>query len=86
MRPIPGMLAGVVPLVLRVSPESSVAAFCAHVDARIREALQHQRFPVHALERQTRGGLAVPAERVSVNFVPGKTALDLVGLEASAGP
>ena len=54
------MVAGVVPLVLRVSPGSAVAGFCEHVDTRIREALQHQRFPVQALERKAdsaaRGG------------------------------
>ena len=49
---VPGMVAGVVPLVLKVSPGSAVADFCEHVDTRIREALQHQRFPVHALERK----------------------------------
>ena len=49
----PGLVAGVVPLVLTVSPGSTVADFCEHVDRRIREALQHQRFPVHALERKT---------------------------------
>ncbi|KQH77424.1 non-ribosomal peptide synthetase [Mycobacterium gordonae] len=80
---IPGMMAGVVPLVLSAFPHSSVADFCAHVDERIREAVRHQRFPVYALGRESRGGLAPPAERVSVNFVPGKTALDFAGLEAS---
>jgi hypothetical protein len=40
---LPGMVAGVVPLVLQVSPRTSVADFCVHVDTRIREALQHQR-------------------------------------------
>ena len=34
---MPGMFAGVVPLVVRVSPESAVADFCEHVDTRIRE-------------------------------------------------
>ncbi|EUA32934.1 condensation domain protein [Mycobacterium xenopi 4042] len=41
----PGMVSGFVPLVLTVSPGSTVAGFCEHVDTRIREALQHQRFP-----------------------------------------
>ena len=68
---LPGMVSGVVPLVLRVSPESTVADFCEHVDTRIREALQHQRFPVHALERKAhRRGPGQPADRVSVNFMP----------------
>ncbi len=53
-RTFPGMVAGVVPLVMKVSPESTVADFCQHVDTRIREALQHQRFPVQALERKVR--------------------------------
>ena len=47
---LPGMVAGVVPLVLKASPESTVADFCQHVDTRIRELLRHQRFPVHVLE------------------------------------
>ena len=75
---LPGMLAGVVPLVLKASPESTVADFCQHVDTRIREALQHQRFPVHALERES--GLRGPtqaANRVAVNFLPSRLTLDL---------
>ena len=82
---LPGMVAGVVPLVLRVSPESSVADFCQHVDARIREALQHQRFPVQALERKARfRGQGQPAQRVSVNFLPSVITLDFGGVTASA--
>ena len=73
------------PLVLRVSPESSVADFCQHVDARIREALQHQRFPVQALERKARfRGQGQPAQRVSVNFLPSVITLDFGGVTASA--
>src|SRR5271156_2986572 len=79
---LPGMVAGVVPLVLRVSPGSSVADFCQHADARIREALQHQRYPVHALERKSRG--SEPASRVSINFMPSKMTMDFAGVEASA--
>ena len=77
---LPGMFAGVVPLVLKASPESTVADFCQHVDSRIREALQHQRFPVHALEGD--GGLRGPRQasnRVAVNFIPGRLTLDLAG-------
>src|ERR1700719_1476450 len=67
---LPGMVAGVVPLVLRVSPGSTVAVFCEHVDTRLREALQHQRFPVHALERKPRfRAPGRPSDRVSVNFL-----------------
>ena len=82
---LPGMLSGVVPLVLTVSPESTIAGFCQHVDARIREALQHQRYPVHALERKANPrGLEQPADRVSVNFMPSKMSIDFAGVAASA--
>ena len=71
---LPGMVSGVVPLVLRVSPGSTVAGFCEHVDTRIREALQHQRFPVQALERKAHPhGPRVAAHRISVNFLPSST-------------
>jgi amino acid adenylation domain-containing protein/non-ribosomal peptide synthase protein (TIGR01720 family) len=79
------MVSGVVPLVLRVSPGSTVAGFCEHVDTRIREALQHQRFPVHALERKAHPrGPEQLSDRVSVNFMPSKMTLDFAGVEASA--
>jgi amino acid adenylation domain-containing protein/thioester reductase-like protein len=86
---LPAMVAGVVPLVLTISPGSSIASFCHYVDGRIREALRHQRFPVHVLERKAhQRGLASdpwrPAERVSVNFQPAKITLELGGLEGSA--
>nr|WP_282100935.1 AMP-binding protein [Mycobacterium sp. SM1] len=80
---IPGMVAGIVPLPLRVTPESTVAGFCKHVDARIREVLEHQRFPVQALERKS--GLhdpGKPAERVRVNFLPAAFNLDFGGVPA----
>ncbi|WP_141119924.1 non-ribosomal peptide synthetase, partial [Mycobacterium malmoense] len=80
---LPGMLAGVVPLVLRLSAELTVAEFCRQVDARVREAVEHQRFPVQALERKARGP-AGPAERVSVNFVPSAFTLPFGGVTASA--
>jgi amino acid adenylation domain-containing protein/non-ribosomal peptide synthase protein (TIGR01720 family) len=82
---LPGMLAGVVPLVLDISPESTVADFCEHVDTRIREALQHQRFPVQALERKAHArGPGEPAGRVSVDFFPTAFTLDFGGFAASA--
>ncbi|MGV0714048.1 amino acid adenylation domain-containing protein [Mycolicibacterium sp. XJ662] len=82
---VPGMVSGVVPLVLRVSPESTAAQFCEYVDVRIREALQHQRFPVYALERKSRSrGEGQPGHRVSVNFMPSALTLDFAGVEASA--
>ena len=82
---LPGMFAGVVPLVLKTPPESTVAEFCQHVDSRIRELLQHQRFPVHTLEAD--GGLGGPRQasnRVAVNFIPGRLTLDLAGAPATA--
>jgi glycopeptidolipid biosynthesis protein len=79
---LPAMLAGVVPLVLSTSPESTVADFVAHVDIRIRELLQHQRFPVHALEGV--GGARQGASRVGVNFIPSRLTLNLAGAPAHA--
>src|SRR6202021_2109990 len=82
---LPGMVSGAVPLVLKVSPGATVAGFCEHVDTRIREALQHQRFPVHALERKAHArGPERPANRVSVNFMPSKMTMDFAGVGASA--
>jgi nonribosomal peptide synthetase DhbF len=82
---LPGMLAGVVPLVLKASPDSTVADFCQHVDTRIRELLQHQRFPVHVLEGGD--GLRDPRQasnRVAVNFLPSRLTLNLGGVPATA--
>ena len=85
LRTFPGMVAGVVPLVLKVSPGSTVADFCEHVDTRIREAVEHQRFPVQALERKMqRRGPGQPADRVTVNFVPAGFTLPFGGVTASA--
>ncbi|WP_155770893.1 non-ribosomal peptide synthetase, partial [Mycobacterium colombiense] len=82
---LPGMVAGVVPLVLKASPESLVADFCKHVDTRIREAVKHQRFPVHLLEGDGDGrGLGRAANRVVLNFVPARLTLDLGGVPATA--
>uniref|UniRef100_UPI002601CB5D condensation domain-containing protein n=1 Tax=Mycobacterium sp. TaxID=1785 RepID=UPI002601CB5D len=83
LKTLPGMVAGVVPLVLSVSPQSTVAALCKHVEMRIDEAIQHQRFPVHALERKVHG-LAKPPERVSVNFIPSAFTLPFGAVTASA--
>jgi amino acid adenylation domain-containing protein/non-ribosomal peptide synthase protein (TIGR01720 family) len=85
LKTLPGMVAGFVPVLLRVSPESTVAGFCQHVDTRIQEALQHQRFPVYALEQKTRtGGLGQPSDRVSVSFLPSAFTLSFAGAAASA--
>ena len=82
---LPGMVAGGVPLVLRVSPGSTVADFCEYVDTRIREAVQHQRFPVHALERKAHPrGPGQLADRVTVNFIPAGFTLPFGGVTASA--
>nr|WP_308292924.1 AMP-binding protein [Mycobacterium nebraskense] len=78
---LPGMFAGVVPLVLSTSPTSTVADFCKHVDIRIRELLHHQRFPVHTLESD---GLRQAATRVGINFIPMRLTLDLAGSPATA--
>jgi Condensation domain len=83
---LPAMVAGVVPLGLDVSPESTVADFCANVDGRIQEALQHQRFPVEALERKSRPrglGAAAVAERVVIDFLPSAFALPFGGAAAT---
>ena len=85
LKTLPGMVAGVVPLVLSVSPDSTVADFCEYVDTRIREALQHQRFPVRALERRTRwSGPLHSSDRVTVNFLPSIFSLEFGGVAASA--
>ena len=82
---VPGMTSGVVPLVLKAAPGSTVAGFCEHVDTRIREALRHQRFPVHALENtaQLRGSRQV-SNRVAVNFIPTTHLADLAGSAVTA--
>ncbi|MGE2721052.1 amino acid adenylation domain-containing protein, partial [Mycolicibacterium celeriflavum] len=78
---VPGMISGVVPLVFKTSPQSSIASFCKHVDAKLRGALEHQRFPVQALEDTAR--YRTP-HRVVVNFIPPAYQADLAGSPASA--
>ncbi|MBO0675927.1 amino acid adenylation domain-containing protein [Mycolicibacterium sp. S2-37] len=80
---LPGMVAGVTPLVLSVSAHSTVAAFCEHTHRRIREALEHQRFPVYALERRT-GRSDQRADRLVIDFLPHAFSLDFGGVTASA--
>nr|WP_327533124.1 non-ribosomal peptide synthetase [uncultured Mycolicibacterium sp.] len=82
---LPAMLAGVAPLVLKSPPEATVGEFLQHVDARIRELLQHQRFPVHILDGE--GGVRGPRQasnRVAVNFIPSRLTLDLAGVPVTA--
>ena len=82
---LPGMIAGVVPLVLTVPPEASAADFCQHADTRIREALKHQRFPVSNLEGG--GDIGVRrrvSNRVVLNFVPARLSFDFAGLKGIA--
>ncbi len=68
---VPGMITGFVPLVLKASPGSTIAGFCEHVDSRLREALQHQRFPVHAIENNAHlRGAGQASNRVIVNYIP----------------
>ncbi len=78
LKTLPGMVAGLVPLVLRTPAHATVGDFCRHVDVQMREALQHQRFPVHALERGTQ------TSRLSINFFPAAFTLDFGGAPASA--
>ena len=79
LKTLPGMAAGLVPLVLRTPAESSVRDFCEQVDTRIQEAVRHQRFPVHSLERG-----AQSANRMVINFFPAAFSLDFGGAPASA--
>ncbi|WP_197506631.1 amino acid adenylation domain-containing protein, partial [Mycobacterium sp. E136] len=68
---VPGLVSDVVPLVLKTPANTSVASFCRHVNTQIREALQHQLFPVQSLEggpRVHNSGRA--SNRVVVNFIP----------------
>ncbi|MGV0816178.1 condensation domain-containing protein, partial [Mycolicibacterium boenickei] len=82
---LPGMVAGVVPLVLKTTPQASMADFCEQVDGQIREAVQHQRFPVQVLERKARFlGAGKLSNRVSVNFLPSTFTLDFGGAAATA--
>ena len=81
---VPGMITGVVPLVLKASPESAVAGFCKHVDTRLREALQHQRFPVQAMENKARlRGSGQASNRVVVNYIPTAQLSDFAGSAGS---
>ncbi len=68
---VPGMISGFVPLILQASPGSAVASFCQLVDTRMREALQHQRFPVHSIDyKASLRGSGQASNRVVVNFIP----------------
>ena len=81
---LPGMLSGVLPLVVDTPPGSTVAAFCQHVDARIRELLIHQRFPIRTLENAGFRGLRPPPNRLAVNFIPARLTLDFGAVRATA--
>ncbi|MGW4096206.1 condensation domain-containing protein, partial [Mycobacterium sp. NPDC004974] len=68
---VPGMVSGVVPLMLDMSPQSTVAGLCEHVDRRFRGALDHQRFPLRAIENKSRfRGTGQPSARPAINFIP----------------
>src|SRR3984885_6173139 len=82
---VPGMITGFVPLVLKASPGSTVASFYEHVDTRLREALQHQRFPVHELENKARlRNAAQMTNRAIINFIPTAHLANLTGATATA--
>jgi nonribosomal peptide synthetase DhbF len=84
VKTVPGMISGVVPLVLKTSPGSTVAGFCKHVDTRMRQALQHQRFPVHAIEHKARlHSSGEASNRVVVNFIPTTRLADFAGAAGS---
>ena len=71
------------PLVRKPPATGNVAEFCRHVDVRIRELLLHRRFPVHTLEG-AQYGFGHGANRVAVNFIPGRLTLDLAGTPVTA--
>ncbi|MDO3635495.1 AMP-binding protein, partial [Mycolicibacterium arseniciresistens] len=79
---LPGMLAGIVPLVLKTAPGSTVADFCRQVDTRTRELLRHQQFPVETLDGDANSRQA--RNRVVVNFVPARLTMDFAGATATA--
>ncbi|MEB3983681.1 AMP-binding protein, partial [Mycobacterium sp. 663a-19] len=82
---VPGMISGMVPLVLKASPRATVAGFCEHVDAQIRKALQHQRFPVRTIANEASfRGFDQASNRVVVNFIPTTHMADLGGSAVSA--
>ena len=62
------------PLSLSTLATDTVAGFCRQVDVRIREALQHQRFPVQVLgARNHPAGTRQALNRVIVDFLPSTT-------------
>ncbi|WP_159058711.1 amino acid adenylation domain-containing protein [Streptomyces caeruleatus] len=70
-RRTPGMTANVVPLRLRVTPDSDLAGLAREASREIRQALRHQRYRYEDLQRDLRWlrsgtGLAAP----SVNVLP----------------
>ena len=82
---LPGMFAGVVPLVLASPPRASVADFSRHVDRRIRELMKHQRFPVLDLERSNgHHGVCSDDALGSFNFIPSRLTLNLGDAPATA--
>ncbi|WP_156765459.1 condensation domain-containing protein, partial [Mycobacterium sp. 1245852.3] len=80
---VPGMITGFVPLVLKASPGSSVASFCEHVDTRLREALHHQRFPVHLIENRRLRGSTQRSNRIILNFIPTTNLANIAGATVS---
>ncbi|MGW9181599.1 non-ribosomal peptide synthetase, partial [Agromyces sp. NPDC055658] len=59
------------PLIVDMSPQSTVAALCEHVDQQFRDALRHQRFPLRAIENKSRfQGSGQPSARPAINFIP----------------
>ncbi len=80
---VPGMISGVVPLIVDMSARSTVVDLCEHVDQRIREALRHQRFPLRAIENTSRfRGTGQPSARPAINFIPTIPRADFDGAPA----
>ena len=70
----PGMVTGFLPLSLSTPAGDTVANFCKQVDVRIRETLQHQRFPVQVLEDEGHHlGTRQALNRVIVELLPPTT-------------
>ncbi|MEV6325910.1 amino acid adenylation domain-containing protein [Nocardia sp. NPDC051787] len=85
----PGMIAGVVPLLVTIRPGQTFADLCEQVGQRIRETLAHSRFPVRELHHRDRGSYR--GSGVEVNLFPPFPTRDFGGVSAtrvllSAGP
>ncbi|MEU4342400.1 amino acid adenylation domain-containing protein [Nocardia sp. NPDC023852] len=86
---LPGMIAGVVPLLVTIRPGQTFADLCEQADQRIQEALTHSRFPVR--KPPHRDCSSYRGSSVEVNLFPPFPTRDFGGASAtrvllSAGP